>query len=100
MEVKRKATVSNLQPAERDIITLLATFPDRVKEAGNNYAPSIISQYAYDLAKEYNRFFAEVSIFNADTEAEKSFRVLLSEQVGKTIRTAMSLLGIGVPERM
>jgi arginyl-tRNA synthetase len=100
LDVKREATITSLQPAERDIIALLATFPDRVQEAGNQYAPSIISQYAYDLAKEYNRFFAEVSIFNADTEEEKSFRVLLSEQVGKTIRKAMSLLGISVPERM
>jgi arginyl-tRNA synthetase len=98
--VKQEAKVSRLQPAERDVIALLAIFPDKVKEAGNNYAPSIISQYAYDLAKEYNRFFAEVSIFNADTEEEKSFRVGLSGQVGKTIRKAMSLLGIQVPERM
>jgi arginyl-tRNA synthetase len=100
LEVKREATVGHLQPAERDIVAMLSVFPDKVKEAGNHYAPSVIAQYAYDLAKEYNRFFAEVSIFNADMKEETSFRVLLSEQVGKTIRKAMSLLGIGVPERM
>jgi arginyl-tRNA synthetase len=100
LELKREAIVQNLQPAERDIIALLAIFPDKVLEAGNHYAPSVIAQYAYDLAKEYNRFFAEVSIFNADMKEETSFRVLLSEQVGKTIRKAMSLLGIGVPDRM
>lgn len=100
MDVKREATISQLQPAERDIIALLAAFPEKVKDAGTHYAPSVLSQYAYDLAKEYNRFFAEVSIFNANTQEETSFRVLLSEQVGKTIRKAMSLLGISVPERM
>jgi arginyl-tRNA synthetase len=92
--------LTNLHPVERDVIALLVTFPDRIKEAGNNYAPSVISQYAYELAKEYNRFFAEVSIFNADTAEERSFRVDLSAQVGKTIRKAMSLLGIQVPDRM
>ncbi|MDO1447170.1 arginine--tRNA ligase [Rhodocytophaga aerolata] len=100
MDVKREVNIQKLQPAEKDVIALLATFPDRVKEAGRDYAPSVISQYAYDLAKEYNRFFAEVSIFNADTAEETAFRVVLSEQVGKTIRKAMSLLGISVPERM
>jgi arginyl-tRNA synthetase len=100
LELKREAIVQNLQPAERDIIAMLSIFPDKVLEAGNHYAPSVIAQYAYDLAKEYNRFFAEVSIFNADVKEETSFRVLLSEQVGKTIRKAMSLLGIGVPDRM
>lgn len=92
--------VNELQPAERDIIALLALFPEKVQEAGNNYAPSVISQYVYDLAKEYNRFFAELSIFMADTEAKKSFRVALSAQVGKTIKMSMGLLGIEVPERM
>jgi arginyl-tRNA synthetase len=97
---KQFSGLTKLHPVERDVIALLATFPDIIKEAGNNYAPSILSQYAYELAKEYNRFFAEVSIFNADTVEEKSFRVALSAQVGKTIRKAMSLLGILVPDRM
>jgi arginyl-tRNA synthetase len=89
-----------LHPAERDLIALLATFPARVQEAADNYAPSVIAQYAYDLAREYNRFFTEVSIFNADTDVECSFRVELSRQVEKTIRRSMSLLGIDVPDRM
>jgi arginyl-tRNA synthetase len=93
-------TISKLHPVERDMIALLATFPERVKEAGFHYAPSVVSQFAYDLAKEYNRFFAVHSIFNADTEEERRFRVALSAQVGKTIRQAMGLLGIQVPERM
>lgn len=92
--------ISRLHPVERDLIALLATFPERVKEAGNNYAPSVISQYVYELAREYNRFFAEVSIFNAGTPEERSFRVALSAQIGKTIRKSMGLLGIQVPERM
>lgn len=93
-------SLQTLQPVEKDIVSLLASFPTKVKEAGEHYAPSIIAQYAYELAKEYNRLFAEVSIFNANTEVEKSFRVELSKQVGKTLKNAMSLLGIGVPEKM
>ncbi len=82
------------------MIGLLSLFPDKVKEAGEQYAPSIIAQYVYDLSKEYSRFYTVHSIFNADTEDERNFRVALSAQVGKTIRTSMGLLGIQVPERM
>lgn len=89
-----------LHATERDLVALLSMFPALVQDAGNNYAPSVMAQYAYDLAKEYNRMFAEVSIFNAHTEPERNFRVALSEQTGKNIRRAMSLLGIQVPERM
>jgi arginyl-tRNA synthetase len=89
-----------LYQEEKDLIGLLSLFPDKVKEAGEQYAPSIIAQYAYDLSKEYSRFYTVHSIFNADTEEERRFRVALSAQVGKTIRQAMGLLGIQMPERM
>jgi arginyl-tRNA synthetase len=92
--------LTTLQAAEREVVALLVAFPDKIKEAGTHYAPSVLAQYVYDLSKEYSRFFTELSIFKADTETEMKFRVALTGQVAKTIRKGMSLLGIDVPERM
>jgi arginyl-tRNA synthetase len=92
--------LSSLQPLERDVIVALAAYPGRVKEAGDEYSPAVISQYAYDLAKTYSRFFTEHSIINAETETQKRFRVALTGQTARMIRKSMALLGIGVPERM
>jgi arginyl-tRNA synthetase len=89
-----------LQPVEQEIIYLLTQFEEKIKLAAAEYSPSVIAQYAYDLAKNYNHFYAELSIFNDTDPAAVSFRVKFSEQVAKTIQKAMSLLGIQVPERM
>ena len=89
-----------LQGVERDLIHLLADFPEKVKLAGETYAPSVIAQYVYELAKEYNRFYAELSIFNEQNEQARAFRVVLSYLVAKVIKRSMSLLGINVPDRM
>ena len=94
------STLDTLEDAERDVIVLLNDFPQKVKAAGEEYAPSVIAQYAYDLAKEYNRFYTEISIFGEQDTAKKAFRVALSAQVAQIIRRAMALLGIQVPERM
>ena len=64
------------------------------------YAPSVIGQFAYELAKTYNRFYTEVSIFQETDQQARSFRIALSGQVAKTIKKAMGLLGIQVPDRM
>ena len=85
---------------EKELIFLLSDFPVKVHTAAEEYAPSLIAQYAYDLAKEYNRFYAELSIFNESDEAIKTIRVAISYMVARTIRKAMGLLGIDVPERM
>ncbi len=93
-------TRTALHPAERDLIVLLADYPGKVQDAARQYAPSLIAQYAYDLAREYNRFYAELSIFN-DPEPEATLlRVHLSRLTGRTIRHALGLLGIQCPERM
>ncbi|MEQ9423316.1 MAG: arginine--tRNA ligase [Cyclobacteriaceae bacterium] len=94
--------IKNDQPlhhAELELIRLLADFPIRVKEAGENYSPSVIAQYVYDLAKEYNRFYTEVPIFGEDKDLV-SLRVVLSKCVAETINKGMGLLGVDVPERM
>lgn len=89
-----------LHETEQDVIVLLGQYPLRVREAGADYAPSYIAQYAYDLAKAYNRLFAEVSILSEPDPVKTHFRLILSAKVGETIRHGMGLLGIDVPEKM
>ncbi|WP_187264286.1 arginine--tRNA ligase [Pontibacter beigongshangensis] len=94
------ADLTELHEAEQEVITLLVNYPGVVQEAGNLYAPSIIAQYAYDLAKAYNRFYQEISIFNETDAQARSFRIALSAMVARFVRESMNLLGIEVPERM
>ncbi|WP_242928487.1 arginine--tRNA ligase [Pontibacter vulgaris] len=89
-----------LHEAEQDVITQLVSYPEVVKEAGKLYAPSVIANYAYELAKAYNRFYQEISIFNETDEQARNFRIALSAMVARFVRESMSLLGIEVPERM
>ena len=91
------ATISEKECA---IIRMLGEFPAAVRQAGTDYSPSDIANYAYELAKEYNQFYHDFTILREEDEAKKSFRVLLTDNVGRTIKTAMGLLGIEVPERM
>ncbi|MBK0404628.1 arginine--tRNA ligase [Adhaeribacter sp. BT258] len=89
-----------LHETEAEVIVQLSNYEKVVQEAANLFAPSIIAQYAYELAKAYNRFYTEVSIFQETDQQARSFRIALSEQVAKTIKKAMGLLGIQVPDRM
>jgi arginyl-tRNA synthetase len=94
------AETYTMHQAERELVFALSQFPVKVISAANEFAPSIISLYAFELAKVYNQFYAEVSIFSdPDPEAVK-FRVALSKVVSETIHKALGLLGIEVPERM
>ncbi len=92
--------ITELHPTERAVIYLLTEFPERVAVAATELAPSIIAQYVYDVAKEYNRFYTEVSIFNEPDNNRKQFRVVLSSQTARALKDGMRLLGIEVPERM
>jgi arginyl-tRNA synthetase len=92
--------ISKLHPTERTLIYLMADYPHKIQIAALDYSPSVIAQYAFELAKEYNRFYAEVSIFNEPDANHRQLRVVLSSQTAKIIRSAMGLLGIDVPERM
>ena len=82
------------------IIYMLNSYPQLVAEAAENYSPSQIAQFIYEVAKEYNRFYTEESIFKEPDEDKKLFKLAFSKQVSRTIRLAMDLLGIQVPERM
>ena len=93
-------TVPALQVAERELIVLLNEFPAKISLAAEEYAPSVLAQYAYDLAKAYNRFYTDVPIFGEERSELVRFRVTLSVTVAQTIKHAMDLLGIEVPERM
>ena len=89
-----------LHQAEQQVIVKLAEFPEVLRKAGQNYAPYLVANYTYELTKEYSRFYTELSIFQADTPEQVSFRVALSEETGKVIRSGMRLLGVSVPDRM
>lgn len=92
--------LSKLEPAERDLIIILNEFEKKIMTAGEEYSPSILAQYLFDLAKEYNRFYAELSIFHENDPKVQSFRIAISAITAKTIRKGMQLLGIKVPDRM
>jgi arginyl-tRNA synthetase len=87
-------------PTEQQLLFLLTQYPQRVAEAGADYAPSYMAQYAYELAKAFNQFYAEVTILNEPNRELLLVRLALSELVGQTIKRAMGLLGIEVPEKM
>ena len=89
-----------LHPTEATMLMLLSNLPARLKEAAGEYSPSVIANYCYDLAREYNRFYTELSVLSEPDAAKRAFRVALSAFTAKTIHISMSLLGIIVPERM
>ncbi|MGI4885470.1 MAG: arginine--tRNA ligase [Janthinobacterium lividum] len=92
--------VGALAGTERELVQELARYPAVVADAARTLSPAVVAQYAYDLAKAYNRFFAEVSIFQEPDALTRSLRVALSARVGAQIKVALGLLGIQVPERM
>jgi len=85
---------------EKILLQHIINFPEIVKEAGKLLDPSTIANYAYALAKDYHRFYHEVRILNAETEAARTFRTVLSDKVGYVLMSAFDLLGIDMPERM
>ena len=89
-----------LAPVERDLIVSLTQFPENIRQAAEAYSPALIANYVYELAKNYNKFYHESPILQAEDEITKQFRLELSAASGKVINRAMKLLGIEVPERM
>ena len=85
---------------EIDLIQKMNDFAVAVADAGNNYNPGGIANYCYELTKEFNQFYHDYSILNAESEAEKITRLVLAANVAKILKNGMSLLGIEVPERM
>ena len=89
-----------LNEKEIELIQKLNEFCAAVEQAGKDYSPSGIANYCYELTKAFNQFYHDYSILGADTENEKVVRLVLAQNVGKTLKNGMALLGIEVPERM
>ncbi len=85
---------------EEGLVQMIADYAVTVKEAGKEYSPAYIANYIYDLVKEYNQFYHDFSILREENPEIKQFRLVLSENVAKVVKSGMSLLGIEVPERM
>lgn len=92
--------ITDLHDTEKDLIYAISQYSEKLDLAANEYSPAVIAQYVYDIAKEYNRFYAEVSIFSEVDLEKRKFRVGLSALAAQTIKVNMSLLGINVPNRM
>jgi arginyl-tRNA synthetase len=89
-----------LAPAEQELVFLVAQYKMKIEEASALLSPSIIAQYVYDLAKQFNKFYNELSIINETDLTKQKIRLSLVKMTGKTIQHATLLLGISVPERM
>lgn len=85
---------------EKELIKQIQLFPEVIQNAAQNHSPALIANYTYDLVKEFNSFYQQVSILGEENQDKKVFRVQLSKSVGNTIKNAFQLLGIEVPERM
>ncbi len=90
----------SLHPKEKELIKLLSLFPEVVQNAADTYSPALIANYVYDLVKEFNSFYQNVSILGEEDTDKRSLRVHLSRKVGEVIAIGFDLLGIEVPERM
>jgi arginyl-tRNA synthetase len=90
----------SLTTKEEGLIQMIADFENVVRQAGTDYNPAAIANYAYDLVKEYNQFYHDYSILREQNAGLRDFRLMLSANIGKIISLAMGLLGIEVPERM
>lgn len=90
----------NLSIKEENLIQLVGDYAAIVKQAGDEYNPALIANYVYDLVKEYNQFYHDYTILKEEDTALRSFRLVLSEEVAKVVKSGMSLLGIEVPDRM
>ncbi len=94
------AATMSINTKETEIIQKMDEYGAAVRQAGKDYSPSGIANYCYELTKDFNQFYHDYSILGADSEEEKLVRLVIAKNVAKTIKNAMALLGIEVPERM
>ncbi|GGG55351.1 arginine--tRNA ligase [Croceivirga lutea] len=100
IEVATVSTTLELHEKEKELLKTIQLFPEKVQEAANNYSPALIANYVYDLVKEFNSFYQQVSILGEENQDKRHFRIQLSKKVAETIQLAFRLLGVEVPERM
>ncbi len=89
-----------LNDKEREIVKILNVFPEKIKEAAKEHSPALVANYAYELAKEFNQYYHEVSILKEEDSLVKVQRLVLIDTISKVLRKAMGILGITLPERM
>ncbi|RAR75669.1 arginine--tRNA ligase [Flavobacterium aciduliphilum] len=94
------ASLNELHSKEKELIKQIALFPEVIQDAAKNHSPALIANYTYDLVKEFNSFYQNVSILGEEDPTKRIFRVQLSKKVADTIQLAFRVLGIEVPERM
>jgi arginyl-tRNA synthetase len=92
--------VTQLEAVERDLIIRLNNYHSKLQEAAREYSPAVMSNFAYELAKEYNQFYQSIPIFNEADPTKLKFRIALSKTVADLLKKSMSVLGISVPEKM
>ncbi|HEU4472464.1 MAG TPA: arginine--tRNA ligase [Flavisolibacter sp.] len=95
-----KAAATSLLPLEKQLLMLLEQYPEVVRQAGMEYNPSSIANYAFSVAQTYNSFYTAHSVLKAESEEKKQLRLMISQLTANTLKNAMGLLGIRVPERM
>jgi arginyl-tRNA synthetase len=94
------STPASIELIEREVIALLNNLPNKLEEAARTYSPSVVANFAYELAKEYNQFYQAINILNETDAAKQQFRLAFTQKTGDVLKKAMRLLGIEVPERM
>ncbi len=99
-DYSNEATLAELHEKEKELIKQVQLFPEVIQSAAENHSPALVANYTYDLVKEFNSFYQNVSILGEDNLDKKVFRVQLSNSVSNVIKNAFGLLGISVPERM
>ncbi|APQ17982.1 arginine--tRNA ligase [Maribacter hydrothermalis] len=100
IDISKDAKVTELHAKEKELIKQLQLFPETIQLAADNYSPALIANYTYDLVKEFNSFYQQVSILGESDDEKKVLRVQLSKKVAEVIQDAFKLLGVEVPERM
>lgn len=100
IEIPQQVPDITIGDKECALIKILSTFPSIVKDAGENHSPALVANFVYDLVKEFNQFYHDITIMNEPDEQIRKFRLLLAKTIGQTIKNGFSLLGIEVPERM
>jgi arginyl-tRNA synthetase len=100
LEVPSSVGTIALAPIETDLVFLLSDYKSAIDKAAQEFAPSVMANYCYDLAKTFNSFYGELSVMNEEDKAKRDFRLALISEVASTLKKGMKLLGIDVPERM
>ena len=95
-----KITDSAFNEKEREIIKILNAFPEKIQEGGKEHSPAVVANYAYELAREFNQYYHEVSILKEENKDLLLQRLVLIDSISGVLRKAMGILGIELPERM